>query len=142
MKTQFFKIFALVALITFSSCGDKAKEAKTSDAEDAAVPEITAVTYKVNTENSMIEWKGFKPTGTHNGTISLRGGKLDLNKVNLIGYSDGAIIGMLVTHMMPEQIDKLVFGAGALNPKASKPEGLNMLINISPEILPEEFVNA
>ena len=65
--------------------------------------------------------------------------KLKLDEVNIIGYSDGAIIGMLVANMEPEKIKKLVFGAGALNPKASKPEGLLMLKSTSPEILPEEF---
>ena len=65
--------------------------------------------------------------------------KLKLDEVNIVGYSDGAIIGMLVANIKPEKIKKLVFGAGALNPKASKPEGLQMLQTISPEILPEEF---
>tara|TARA_R110002049_G_scaffold160924_2_gene325918 strand:- start:387 stop:1040 length:654 start_codon:yes stop_codon:yes gene_type:complete len=83
MKTSFFKFFAIVALLSFSNCKDSAKEAKTTEAEEAAVAKVTAVTYKVNTENSMIEWKGFKPTGSHTGTISLKQGKLNLN--------DGAI---------------------------------------------------
>ena len=65
--------------------------------------------------------------------------KLKLDKVYIVGYSDGAIIGMLVANMEPEKIKKLVFGAGALNPKASKPEGLLMLQATSPEILPEEL---
>ena len=60
--------------------------------------------------------------------------KLDLNNVN--------IIGMHVAHLAPNRIDKLIFGAGALNPKASKPEGLKMLQNFSPELLPEEFAIA
>jgi len=79
MNTQFLKIFTLVAFISFSSCGDKAKEAKITEAEEATVAKVTAITYKVNTENSMIEWKGFKPTGSHTGTISIKQGKLDLN---------------------------------------------------------------
>ena len=68
--------------------------------------------------------------------------KLNLNKVNVIGYSDGAIVGMLMAHMAPDKIDKLVFGAGALNPRASTPEGLQMLQSISPEILPEDFATS
>ena len=65
--------------------------------------------------------------------------KLNLNRLDIIGYSDGAIVGMLVANMMPEKIDNLVFGAGALKPSASRPAGLKMLQNISPETLPEEF---
>jgi len=30
MKTSFLKIFAVVALISFASCGEKAKEAQTT----------------------------------------------------------------------------------------------------------------
>lgn len=65
--------------------------------------------------------------------------KLKLDEFNIVGYSDGAIVGMLVANMVPKKIKKLVFGAGALNPKASKPEGLEMLKSITPEILPENF---
>ena len=79
MKNLFLKAFAIVALITSSGCGDKAKEAETKKAEDAAIAEASAVTYVVNVEKSSIEWKGFKPTGSHNGTIALKEGKLDIN---------------------------------------------------------------
>jgi polyisoprenoid-binding protein YceI len=79
MKKSFLNIFAVVALISFSSCGDKAKEAETKEAEDAAVAENTAVVYKANTEKSMIEWKGFKPTGSHNGTIAITEGRVNVN---------------------------------------------------------------
>jgi polyisoprenoid-binding protein YceI len=79
MKTLFLKTFALVALISFTSCGDKAKEAETKEAEAAAVAENTAVTYTANLEKSLIEWKGFKPTGSHTGTIAIKEGKLNVN---------------------------------------------------------------
>jgi len=78
MKTSFLKILAVVALISFESCGDKAKEAATTAEEEAAVAEVTAVTYKANTDKSMIEWTGFKPTGSHSGTIAIKEGKLSL----------------------------------------------------------------
>ncbi|WP_405569374.1 YceI family protein [Winogradskyella sp. Asnod2-B02-A] len=79
MKTSFLKIFTVVALIAFTGCKDKAKEAETTSTEEAAVAEITAIGYAVNSDKSMIEWKGFKPTGSHNGTISIKEGKLELN---------------------------------------------------------------
>lgn len=65
--------------------------------------------------------------------------KLKLDKLDIIGYSDGAIVGVLVASKIPDKIGKVIFGAGALGPGASKPEGLEMLQNFSPEILPEEF---
>ncbi|EDP71965.1 YCE I like family protein [Flavobacteriales bacterium ALC-1] len=79
MKTSFFKIYTVIALVSFISCGDKAKEAETKEVEKAAVAENTAVVYKVNTEKSMIEWKGFKPTGSHSGTIAIKQGKVSVN---------------------------------------------------------------
>ena len=79
MKTTFLKITALAALVAFSSCKDKAEEAETKAAEEAAIAEETAVTYKADTDNSTINWKGFKPTGSHTGTISLMEGIVAVN---------------------------------------------------------------
>lgn len=73
-------VFSLVAIATLSltSCNDKAKEAETSEAEEAAVAEMTATTYNISSDNSTIMWKGFKPTGSHNGEISVSGGDLSV----------------------------------------------------------------
>ncbi|WP_299113010.1 YceI family protein [uncultured Winogradskyella sp.] len=79
MKTSFLKIFTVVALVAFSSCKDKANEAETTKAEETAVAKETAVTYKANVDKSMIEWKGFKPTGSHTGTIALTDGVVSVN---------------------------------------------------------------
>ena len=69
---------ALTLIITFSTtgCKDKADKANTSDAEAAAISESTSEKFTVNISESTIEWKGFKPTGTHNGTIRLDNGVL------------------------------------------------------------------
>jgi len=42
---------------------------------------------KVDVKNSTIVWKGFKPTGTHLGTINLASGSLILEDSKLIGGS-------------------------------------------------------
>ena len=106
MKTSFLKIFAVVALISFTNCKDKAKEAETTNAEEATVAEATAVTYKVNTENSIIEWKGFKPTGTHNGTISIKDGKLDLNDGSIESGSFNIDMNSIVVTDIPAEDEK------------------------------------
>ncbi len=106
MKTYFLRIFTLVALISFSSCGEKAKEAETKEAEEAAVAKETAVTYMVNTDKSTIHWTGSKPTGTHNGTIAIKEGKFSL--------ADGAIesgnftidMNSIVVSDIPEEDEK------------------------------------
>ncbi|MGJ8549073.1 YceI family protein [Winogradskyella wichelsiae] len=76
MKTKIFNLFTLITLITFTSCGDKAKEAETKKAAEVAVSDSN---YIVSTDKSTIEWKGFKPTGTHYGTIDIKAGKLSIN---------------------------------------------------------------
>ena len=75
MRTKFLKFSMILAIaIAFTSCKDKADEANTSDAEAAAVSESTSEKYTVNVAESTIHWKGFKPTGTHAGTINLENG--------------------------------------------------------------------
>lgn len=77
MRTTILKFSMILAIaVAFTSCKDKAAEANTSDAEAAAVSESTSQKYLANTETSTIEWKGFKPTGTHNGTINIESGTL------------------------------------------------------------------
>jgi pimeloyl-ACP methyl ester carboxylesterase len=68
--------------------------------------------------------------------------KLDLEEAGIVGYSDGAIAGMLVAHMVPDIVKKLVFSGGALSPHDGKPEGLEMLRTIRPDMLPEQMAVA
>ncbi|MFD2550283.1 YceI family protein [Bizionia sediminis] len=76
MKTRYVSILAIAFALTFSSCGDKAKEAETTAAEAPAAEETeNAVNYAVDTEASTIMWKGFKPTGSHTGTIKIENGE-------------------------------------------------------------------
>lgn len=69
-------IFALILV----GCKDKAKGAETTDAKATAEANATATKYIVNTEASTIDWKGFKPTGSHNGTIKLDSGTFKVNQ--------------------------------------------------------------
>jgi polyisoprenoid-binding protein YceI len=41
--------------------------------------------YKVDVANSTIVWKGYKPTGSHAGTIMLQSGEIEMNGNNVIG---------------------------------------------------------
>ncbi len=71
MKKGFLNFITIVAItVSIVSC-KKAKEANTSDAEPAAVAESTSQKYVTDVSVSTIEWKGFKPTGTHNGSINI-----------------------------------------------------------------------
>jgi len=66
----------LMVAFVLTSCQEKADKAKTSEAEAAAVSESTSVEYVVDVSESNIDWKGFKPTESHTGTIKLDTGKL------------------------------------------------------------------
>lgn len=84
MKKRILNIFAILTIgLALVACKDKAKEAETSEAKEAEVTETTAEKYVVNVAESTIEWKGFKPTGTHNGTISIENGVLRFNEGKL-----------------------------------------------------------
>lgn len=80
MKKNAFKLLTLVAImIAFVSCKDKADEAKTTAAEDAAKAQTASAKYMANPAESTIEWTGFKPTGKHNGTIKVESGIFTVN---------------------------------------------------------------
>ncbi|MDG1728371.1 MAG: YceI family protein [Algibacter sp.] len=87
MKKNFLKILFITALIiSITGCKDKAKEATTTAAE-AVEKTVNSEIYNVNNEASIIEWKGFKPTGSHNGTISIERGVLDVTDGKIVGGS-------------------------------------------------------
>ena len=48
---------------------------------------IAQETYKANVENSTITWKGYKPTGSHNGMITLQNGSLEMEDGEVMGGS-------------------------------------------------------
>lgn len=80
MKKRILNIFTIVAIgFALVACKDKANEAKTGAAEAAAESATTSVKYLANKDASTIEWKGFKPTGIHNGTIRIDNGVLTVN---------------------------------------------------------------
>jgi len=79
MKKNVLNIFAVALLIVTAVGCKKAKEANTSDAEAATVAKSTSEKYVANIANSSIEWKGFKPTGSHAGTIAIDNGVFTIN---------------------------------------------------------------
>lgn len=70
-------LIAILTLVTFN-CKDKAKEAETKEAETTAVAEVTSEKFNVNVAESSVAWKGFKPTGSHNGSINISNGSFDV----------------------------------------------------------------
>ncbi|MEP1487315.1 MAG: YceI family protein [Algibacter sp.] len=75
MKKHIATIFTLAALTLVTvSCKDKAKEANTTEAKDPVVTQATSQKYIADATASTVEWKGYKPAGSHNGTINIENG--------------------------------------------------------------------
>ncbi len=103
MKTRVLNIFFFVTLISLTSCGDKAKEAETKEAVKAASAENSATTYKANTEKSTIEWKGFKPTGSHFGIIAIGDGELNVDNNSIQSGNFSIDMSSIVVNDIPKE---------------------------------------
>ena len=58
---------------------------------------------------------------------------LKLGAMNLVGWSDGAIIALLVTISRPELVRRLVSVGGLFNANSQSPEDLNWIRSLTPE---------
>ena len=88
MKNNLFSIlFMSVLSISMIGCKDKAKEAQTTEAEKVTEVSVEAQKYAVNLESSSIAWTGFKPTGSHNGTIAIENGVFNIEDGKVAGGS-------------------------------------------------------
>ena len=77
MKKSILAI-AFIAL-TAISCKTEKKKAETSEeVKDVKKVENVINSYKANIAESVINWKGTKPTGAHNGNVKLASGILDI----------------------------------------------------------------
>ena len=71
-------MFVVAALgVSVISCKNEAKnETEAKEAEEVTEVTDEASVYAIVTEESKIEWLGAKPTGSHNGTINVKEGKI------------------------------------------------------------------
>ena len=78
-------ILTMLVVASVMACKvDSKNKVETKDATQ--VEEVEGGTaYAVINDKSTLTWKGFKPTGTHNGTVSISKGKLDVSGDNLVG---------------------------------------------------------
>ncbi|WP_223551976.1 YceI family protein [Aestuariivivens sp. NBU2969] len=74
-----FVLMIIVLTFTITSCRDKVKEAETKEAETVNLAKETSNKFIVSTEESTIIWSGYKPTGSHTGTINFSHGELTIN---------------------------------------------------------------
>ncbi|MDW5290516.1 YceI family protein [Formosa sp. PL04] len=79
MKNRILTLMCVLTIGTSAtSCKNNAKEVDATAAEPVAKSAMSSAKYNVDVSNSTIEWKGFKPTGTHNGTVNIESGVLTL----------------------------------------------------------------
>ena len=104
-------IFSLVML--FSCAGPEGKKASISEADTIIANTEGADKYTVDPASSQVEWKGFKPTGQHNGTLALKSGVLyikentpvggefviDMQSLKVIDIEDPEYNGKLTGHL-------------------------------------------
>lgn len=104
MKKTFITLPLLACMVFFTACKSDKKN-DTTVKEAAAATEMTqeAVKYKINVDQSTIDWKGSKPTGTHTGTIAIESGVItakngtiesgnfliDMNSINVTDLKAG-----------------------------------------------------
>lgn len=69
-------VIAGVTLGSVACKNDKSNEVATGEAREAAAATEEAVTFKIDTTASTIEWRGTKPTGEHKGTINIQSGDI------------------------------------------------------------------
>lgn len=80
-------MFMVAALgVSVISCKNEVKnETEAKEAEEVTEVTDEAAVYIVSAEESKIEWLGAKPTGSHNGTINVKEGKLLLGNDTVEG---------------------------------------------------------
>jgi len=88
MKKNILSLLIIVATgIAIVGCKNKTTEATTTNTDTAMVAEYVGDTYDVNLEASTIEWQGFKPTGSHKGTINITNGSFTTHEGSIQGGS-------------------------------------------------------
>lgn len=86
MKTQTLKfLFATSIVFALTSCNNKTNQEPL--VIDEVPQEVESVNYAVVTDDSIINWEGYKPGTTHTGLISIQEGQFSLKDGKIAGGS-------------------------------------------------------
>ena len=80
------KLSLLLIALAIISCKETKKE--TTEEKVETKTETVALTdgnYAVKVDNSNLNWKGSKPTGSHNGTVAVKEGNFIINNNKVVG---------------------------------------------------------
>ena len=78
----FFALMLTLSIACKKTAGDQAQVS-----EEAEVSEAKGTSYTVDVANSQVLWQGSKPTGTHNGSVSLSEGSVTVDNGQITGGS-------------------------------------------------------
>lgn len=86
MKNQIVKVAAVLFIgLAVVACKKAKNETEAAPAEEVKQIAQAAERYVADAEGSLITWKGFKPTESHNGTIKVSEGYVAFEDGNLSG---------------------------------------------------------
>ena len=82
-------VLTMVIAISMIACKNNKGKVEVSDAEkvDSSINADSADTeaFSVISDKSTLTWKGFKPTGSHNGTVGISSGNINVANAKLVG---------------------------------------------------------
>jgi polyisoprenoid-binding protein YceI len=110
MKNIFFTLVLAAGIL--ASCTSGGQKAESSEAQEVKEANFDK-TYSLDASQSTLEWQGYKPTGTHHGTVNVTEGMLktedskltgghfviDLNSINVIDLTDPKDNAKLTGHL-------------------------------------------
>ena len=133
MKKLLYTTLAISLLFIACKSEKKQEQVKevTKEVKKAATTNAVELTHTVDIQNSKVLWTGFKPTGSHNGTINIKSGNASLKDGNLDNISieidmfsiknldmpaDDPYNKKLVTHLIsPDFFDVTQFSTATFN---------------------------
>lgn len=85
MKKLIYLPIVLALLFTACKTENKQKETKNEvvEANVKTVTTLNGTTHFADVNTSQVVWKGFKPTGSHDGILLLKNGEIEFNEGNL-----------------------------------------------------------
>ena len=127
MKNVLTLLLVLTATLTMVSCKkDKGEAASTNEAQEVSKTKGSA-SYNVNSAASNVLWEGYKPTGTHNGTLKVSEGTVEVKDGKVAGGS--FVMDMASINVLDLEGDKKANLEGHL--KGSGEEGQDDFFNVT-----------
>ena len=78
----------ILALFVMAAASCKKSQAETANVGEAAnVSKVDGKALSVDLSNSLVNWAGSKPTGTHTGTVNLSSGEVKITNGEVVGGS-------------------------------------------------------